>query len=301
MRVAVAFAVVLLSVATVTTVAFEPPATANATEFASRSSVNGPSDERTTRSAGMAGAPEVTELATFETYPGAVVQYVGVLTRRSLIGTSVEDSEREPNDDPNNANSIQKGRTVRGEVSTVTDLDAFTVSVDAGTRVVVKLQSLDVGGTLQVSVYGPDLGTIESMYASGGGQNSLQFRPSRSGNYHVVVSSVRNRDPALKPGTGTYALVVNAADETDESQRSDTPTTDDGPTTSKSTPTEPTDTTTKTPTSTTQTTPATESGPPTQASNTQTSEVPNTPTSGSDSPNRETTPSNKGNSTQTTS
>lgn len=192
-----------------------------------------------------------------------------------LRSAAVAESEQEPNDGPSNANSIRKGATVRGKVATVRDLDAFTVSVDADTRIVVELQSLDVGGTLQVAVYDPNLGAVASTYISGGSQNSLQFRPTRSGHYHVVVSSVRNRDPTLRPGVGKYALLVNTPESNDGSSK----------------PTEPTTKSTgeKTPTATTKQTSTTTAGASTGTTDTSptttgTSTTTDTPTTTTDTP-----------------
>ena len=230
MRLAVAFVVLLgVGATTMTTAAVEVPAPSVAASSDAGDGASGWAFVGTQRDSKSPGTVGQTARLRTAVNADSSLQIVDVSTRFGSTGAIVSSNENEPNDEPSNANSIRVDSTVRGTVSTVTDIDAFTVPVDAGARVAVELRSLEVGGTLQVVVYGPELGAVESMYVSGGGQNSLEFRPHKSGQYHVVVSSVRNRDPTLKPGTGEYVLVVRTtATEDDSSTPTPTPTSSDG-------------------------------------------------------------------------
>jgi len=134
------------------------------------------------------------------------------------LGGAGNKSEVEPNDNSGNATLVAINQTVRGSLSSITDVDMFRLPLVAGQHLIAAADSTGFGGEMDLRLIAVD-GVTELAFTTfdasvnppSGAPSGWMFTAPQSGTYYLRVSS--------KTGTSGYRLQTTLADQTSERGR----------------------------------------------------------------------------------
>lgn len=124
-------------------------------------------------------------------------------------------TEQEPNDEPEEANPLQSGDRIRGNVSSGSppDVDAFSVQATAGENVRVNATRFAGTGVLGIGVFGPD-GSMQALSLASINSTVQLTVPVDETGEHLVVVAPASWDvfgavsSPFGDGTGPYEMSV---------------------------------------------------------------------------------------------
>ena len=131
------------------------------------------------------------------------------------VGFAGDKSEIEGNDTPQNATPMTVGQTARGTVSSITDIDLFSLPLLAGQSVIAAADSMQSGGELSLRLLASD-GVTRLAFTSfdatvnstpqnpQGTPSGWMFTAPADGTYYLRLAS--------RIGTGSYRVRVGLAD-----------------------------------------------------------------------------------------